>query len=327
MGLDRAESGSALPLDVVVNHPPAKAALYCELSRPVTLLLPMVGILSGGCTAAVATRQAWQPGMGVHLAMAAMAAMVLNAASNALNQVTDLEIDKVNKPSRPLVRGALQVGEALIIAGLGYGLAIGLAMAISWTTASLFLAAAVATLVYSLPQLGRLKRFTCGSSFTIAIPRGCLLKVAGWSVVAPLSDPQPWVLGTVFTLFLLGATTTKDFADVEGDRANGCLTLPVRYGAKRAAWIIAPFFVLPWWLLPLGTQISAPGGHGAHLLSAGLPAMLVLAAVLAVWGASVVDSVLRDPEDIGAVENHPAWKSMYSMALMAHLGLVAAYAV
>jgi 4-hydroxybenzoate polyprenyltransferase len=32
-------------------------------------------------------------------------AAVLNAASNALNQIYDLEIDRVNKPLRPLPSG------------------------------------------------------------------------------------------------------------------------------------------------------------------------------------------------------------------------------
>src|SRR5262245_59477236 len=39
-------------------------------------------------------------------------AAVLNAANNALNQIYDLDIDRVNKPKRPLPSGALSLGEA-----------------------------------------------------------------------------------------------------------------------------------------------------------------------------------------------------------------------
>lgn len=307
--------------------PPARLMIYAELARPFTLLLPMVGILSGGLTAAAAIGVTWHLALLAHLAVAALAAMLLNAASNTLNQVADLAIDRLNKPSRPLVRGALPLGEACVFAAVAYTLAILLAMTLSLTTAALFTAAAVATLIYSLPLLGRTKRFTWGSNLTIAIPRGCLLKVAGWSVVVPPSDPQPWVLGTIFSLFLLGATTSKDFADVKGDQANGCLTLPVRYGAKRAAWMIAPFFVLPWLLLPVGTILANPACRGAHLLSAGWPAMLGLAALLATWGGVVAASILVDPDALSSMDNHPAWHGMYAQAVAAHLGLVAAYAL
>ena len=41
-------------------------------------------------------------------------AAVLNAASNAINQIYDLEIDRINKPQRPLPSGRLTMREAWI---------------------------------------------------------------------------------------------------------------------------------------------------------------------------------------------------------------------
>ena len=52
------------------------------------------------------------------------------------------------------------------------------------------------------------------ASLTIAIPRGILLKVAGWAMVAHVAFTEPWYLGGIFGLFLIGASTTKDFADI-----------------------------------------------------------------------------------------------------------------
>src|SRR3989454_12788319 len=90
-------------------------------------------------------------------------------------------------------------------------------------------------LVYSDPGWGRTKRFGIWANLTIAVPRGCLLKVAGWSMVASVLHLEPWFIGTIFLLFLLGATTSKDFSDMEGDAAHGCVTLPIRLGVNRAA--------------------------------------------------------------------------------------------
>ena len=94
-------------------------------------------------------------------------------------------------------------------------------------------------------------------------PRGCLLKVAGWTLVASAFSAEPWAIGSIFGLFLLGATSTKDFSDVAGDRAGGCMTLPVKYGNRKAVAIISPFFVLPWLLLPVLARTSDPCGERA----------------------------------------------------------------
>ena len=71
------------------------------------------------------------------------------------------------------------------------------------------------------------KRHGIWANITIAIPRGVLLKVAGWSTVKTILGLEPWYIGAIFGLFLLGAASTKDFADIEGDRAGGCRTLPI----------------------------------------------------------------------------------------------------
>ena len=42
---------------------------------------------------------------------------MLNGASNALNQIYDLEIDRINKPKRPLPSGRISIGGASIFTG------------------------------------------------------------------------------------------------------------------------------------------------------------------------------------------------------------------
>ena len=68
---------------------------------------------------------------------------------------------------------------------------------------------------------------------------------------------EPWYIGAIFGLFLLGASTTKDFADMEGDARGGCRTLPIIYGVRRAAWMISPSFVVPFLLI----SRRRAGGH------------------------------------------------------------------
>ena len=93
--------------------------------------------------------------------------------------------------------------------------------------------------------------------------------MAGWSTVKTIVGVEPWYIGAIFGLFLLGAASTKDFADIEGDRAGGCRTLPIAYGVKAAAWIIAPFFVLPFVLIPIGVWRGILTGNAVLLMILG----------------------------------------------------------
>ncbi len=313
---------------------------YYKFTRPFTLLPPLLGMVSGAVTALGAS--AWRselgffefftvPGNGIYLyylALGASMAAVLNAASNVLNQITDFENDRINKPERMLPAGHITVKAAAIFSAALYASALWLA----WLAAPggshecfwLALAAAVFTYLYSARPF-RTKRHWLLANLTIAIPRGWLLKVAGWSCIAPIAtDVEPWYIGAVFFLFLLGAATTKDFSDMEGDSAAGCITMPVRFGVRRSAWMIAPSFVLPWLLLPLGVILNKPGG-GEPVLT-GNPVLLVsLGALLAAYGAYTAWTILRDPDSLASTENHPSWTHMYLLMMTAQVGFALAY--
>lgn len=320
---------------------------YVKLARPFTLLPPLLGIVSG---AVCAFGSAHNPDPDYRLTVTVVLTVMLgslcagfmNAASNAINQVYDLEIDRVNKPKRPLVTGALSLPQAWRFIAIFYALALLPTWLVvpyphtSWgdkLTAPLaehqcffiYLAGLIFTFIYSAPRFGRTKTLGMAANLTIAIPRGVLLKVAGWAMVASVFYAEPWYIGTVFGLFLIGASGTKDFADIEGDRAGGCRTLPIVHGVKKAAWIIAPFFVLPWLLIPLGARLPDPV-HPELTLLTGDPKLLTgLGVLLTVWGAYTVWLLLRDPHSLTETENHPSWRHMYLMMMAAQVGFALAY--
>jgi len=319
---------------------------YLVLARPFTLIGPALGVVSGALTALGSRHYArgefgWDEFWLVVLT--AVAAAVLNVASNSVNQIYDLEIDRINKPERPLPKGSLSVRQAGWFTFVCYVFGVGASWLVvpdpAFTTWSerasapllahecffLFLLAAIMTLVYSVPVLGRTKRLTLGANLTISLPRGLMLKVAGWSVLAYVSHWEPWYIGLCFFLFLLGAASTKDFCDLDGDSRGGCQTLPLRFGVRKAAWIIAPFFVLPWLLIPLGVWWKPDGVE--PLLSGTAELLLGLGFSLILWGGYTVYLILRDPDALSRVENHPSWKHMYLMMFWAQIGFALAYIV
>ncbi|HEX7078963.1 MAG TPA: UbiA family prenyltransferase [Candidatus Eisenbacteria bacterium] len=295
----------------------SRGAIYWELARPFTLIAPALGMFTGSVIALGASPPIpLSPWIVVKIVLGTLMAAVLNAASNTLNQVTDLEADLVNKPGRPIPSGRATTGEALRLAGLLYLAAFALATPVGPQCTFLAGTAAVLTVLYSAPPF-RLKAIPFLANAVIAVPRGLLLKVAGWTCVRDFGRVEPWYIGMIFGLFLLGATTTKDFADIRGDRAAGFRTIPVVLGTRRAAWLTAPFLVLPFLLIPWGLREG---------FLTGAPLVLyALTALLSLWGAYVAYLMLRRPEDLAATENHPSWTHMYVMMFAAQVGFALAY--
>ena len=320
---------------------------WIRLARPFTLLPPLLGILSGAVCAFGSAhnpdpsrRITWP--IVLTVVIGSLCASAMNAASNIVNQIADLEIDRLNKPDRPLVRGEVSIGSAWRGAAALYLLAIlptWLVVPYPYRSFAermeapvhlhaaffIYLLGALATFVYSFPALGRSKRHWFWANFTIAVTRGGLLKVAGWSFIAPVALWEPWAIGTVFALFLLGATSTKDFSDMAGDREHGVVTLPLRFGVARAARIMAPFFVLPWLLVPVFASLPDPDRTAGSLLTGNRTLLTVLGFALAGWGAYAASLLLRNPDELARTENHPAWTHMYLLLMTAQVGFAIAY--
>ena len=285
-----------------------------NLARPFTLLAPVVGVLCTSAVAAAATDRAWWT---LSLLAASLSAALATVASNAWNQVFDLEVDRVNKPHRPLPAGLLTTFVAQRIGHVSAAAALGLAALVSLPFLVCVAIGVVATWIYSAPP-ARLKRSTWGALLVIAIPRGLLVPVAGWAVVATPDVSDPWALGAVAFLFVLGAAATKDFSDVEGDRANDCRTLPVVFGIRRAALFVAPFLVAPFLLYPI---FGALGWLHVPVWRLG-----VLALVLVALGLVTVFFLLRDTEGLAHTERgHPAWRGMYLLLLGTQIGTALVY--
>lgn len=300
---------------------PARLSVYLRFTRPFTLWPPALGMVSGGITAygAAGENVSGDPARLIfNVVLGSLMAAVLNAASNGINQIYDLPLDQINKPHRPLPRRTMSLREARWVTGALYVVALSMAAFINWMCFSLAAVAAVLTWAYSAPPL-RTKRDAFGANLTIALPRGLMLKVAGWTTVKSFVAVEPWAIGSIFFLFLLGAATTKDFADMEGDAAYGCKTLPVRFGVKKAAWMIAPFFVLPFLLMPLGVYLGVLTGNPVALDALGTG--------LALWGCYTVWLLVRNPEELAATENHPSWTHMYLMMMTLQVGFAVGYLV
>lgn len=153
-----------------------------------------------------------------------------------LNQLTDLEIDRINKPELPLPAGEFTRREALVIilTALFLSLIIAVTRGI-FLTITVVISLLIGT-AYSLPPL-RLKRFHFWAAASIFTVRGVVVNIflfLHFNYLFTKSIEIPihiWVLtGFVFGLSLVIAWF-KDIPDIKGDRQFQIITLTLRLGA------------------------------------------------------------------------------------------------
>jgi 4-hydroxybenzoate polyprenyltransferase len=279
--------------------------------RPATLAAPAAGVI-GGAVAAHGGRPDTLPLLG-----AVLSALLLTGASNGLNQLADVDADRINRPARPLPAGRLSTRQAWWIVAVLLALAVALAAVIDRYYLACVLITVPVTAAYSFPPV-RTKRFPYLANATIATPRGLLLVLAGWAVGGGFLRTEAWILGALAWLYVFGASTTKDFGDVAGDRATGCVTLPLLLGPRRAARFVAPFLVVPFLLYPVTAAAGwLPGGPAPWGLLGGSLALL---------GAVAAALLLKDPLPPAGGRAHPAWGLMYLQLTAAHLGAAVIFA-
>ena len=207
-----------------------KIRAVIDLVRPATLVAPIIGGTMAALMGLVYTGS-FKDFDILKLFFGVIALVILNGASNSFNQVTDYQIDKVNKPYRPLPKKVLSLKEAMWISIILYILAGVRALFVSPTFFLIVVCLVLLTLVYSAEPF-RLKNRLWLNNINIAVARGGLGLLAGWAIFTPVNHVIIWACALVITLYLVGMTVCKDFNDIIGDRKYGSKTLPVVYGKK-----------------------------------------------------------------------------------------------
>ncbi len=207
-----------------------------RFSRPHTLLGTLISAV-GLYVIAVAEL----PGSGLdHLFWVLVAGVCVNVAIVGVNQITDVEIDRINKPHLPLAAGDLSREGAWRIVAVAacVPLVLGLTQGVLETAA---VAAALAVgAAYSLPPV-RLKRFPVVASLCISGVRAIAVNLGMYGHFALAFGgsleiaPAVWALTAFVLPFSFAIAVLKDVPDREGDRRFRIATFTVRLGPRRAA--------------------------------------------------------------------------------------------
>jgi homogentisate phytyltransferase/homogentisate geranylgeranyltransferase len=191
---------------------------------------------------------------GVQIFGTLLACLCGNVYIVGLNQLEDVEIDKINKPHLPIAAGEFSRKQAQVIVGI---LGI-LALLLSWLLGPcLFFMVSISLAIgtaYSLPPL-RLKRFPFWAALCIFSVRGAIVNLGlflhfTWvlqagKIISP--TPSVWVLTLFILVFTFAIAIFKDIPDMEGDKQYNITTFTLQLGKQAvfnlALWVITFCYV------------------------------------------------------------------------------------
>ena len=200
-------------------------------------------------------------------AVAMVVTAVAVAAGNAINDYFDREIDAINRPARPIPRGAVSPRGALAVAAGWFVLAVALAallppLSIAIAAVNLVALVTYTTVFKGTPGLGNvLVSYLVGSTFLFG----------GAAVGKPTAVV---VLALLAGLSTFAREIIKDVEDVAGDREEGLSTLPIAIGERRALWLAAGALVVAVAVSPVPYLTGTFGG--VYLLGVGVADAVML---------------------------------------------------
>ena len=216
---------------------------FILLTRPLNVVISMLSIFIGAFITGTISP------LGKVL-LASLSGGLIAGGANSINDYYDIEIDKINKPHRPIAAGKVSLTEALIYAMVLFFIGIVIGWIVNWQAFAISLFSSSLLFLYS----ARLKRTVLWGNLTVSLVTA-LAFIYGGVAVNRLSFA---VIPAVFSFFYhLGREIIKDAEDIEGDSARQIITLPIRYGKtaalKLATLIYAILIVLT--LVPYGLEI------------------------------------------------------------------------
>lgn len=154
-----------------------------------------------------------------------LAGFFLSASAMVSNDYFDIEVDRVDKPHRPLPSGRVSGKEVAMIAAL---LAVsGLAMAALIGLTALAFASII--LIVGLLYNWRMKSSGLIGNVMVAFSVASTFLFGGISV-GGLNDPLIWFFASIAFIFDLSAEISSGAMDMEGDRLRGSRSIAIIHG-------------------------------------------------------------------------------------------------
>ncbi len=188
---------------------------YVELARP---LNGIIAFISAGLGGIFASQGNLEHLTDIRLLLVSVAALVVISAGNAINDYCDYDIDRINRPRRPLPSGRIRRSNALIFAIILTAIGIYLGTRINRNSTAIAILVSVALASYAF----WLKRTPFVGNLVVSGLTGLTFIAGGVAI----DSVQGTLIPAIFAfLFTTAREIIKDLEDTEGDEKNDAKTL------------------------------------------------------------------------------------------------------
>lgn len=179
------------------------------------------------------------------LLSALVPSLLMNIYITGLNQLTDMEIDKINKPYLPLASGRLSFISGVLIVSVSLLASLIYATGSNIALQATLVGSGILGTLYSLPPF-RLKRFPLLAALCILVVRGSLVNIGFFlsaksqilgqslSLQSVLrASPECGVITAFFAIFGVVIALMKDVPDIAGDIKHKIPSFSVQLGPEK----------------------------------------------------------------------------------------------
>ncbi|MBQ37191.1 MAG: MFS transporter [Gemmatimonadaceae bacterium] len=241
-----------------------------QLTRPRNCLLTAISVWVGAVTSG-------GPHATAAVVFAAAGAAAIAAAGNGMNDVIDLQTDRLNRATRPLPSGRLSAGVALALSSLLGVTGLALAFLAGLLPGMIAFAVVVGLALYNwfLKRVGLAGNLLVSLIAATTFPYGAAA-AGGWG---------RWWIPALFAVgYHLARELVKGVEDTEGDRLAGVRTVARIYGDHRACRSAAVLLALVGLAAPLPVLLDIYGL--AYLALVGLLDVFLASIVLSLWSGN-----------------------------------------
>ena len=198
---------------------------YIKITRPINVIITFSVIV-----VAILISQTKSTDFYVIL-FASIAASLVTAAGNIVNDIFDIETDKIAHQDRVLVLGKISKKEAWAEYIILNSISIIISVSLSVKLMVIVLATIILLYIYS----STLKKLPLIGNLTIAFLTGLAFIYGGFAAGNPISAIVPAVFAFLINLI---REIVKDMQDIEGDKTSGVITFPIKFGFQKSKILI-----------------------------------------------------------------------------------------
>ncbi len=231
-----------------------KIQAYVEIIRLSVCGLTLLAFLAGAAISTIYELVSMEK-----IILGLIAAFLICASGNVINDYFDVEMDKINRPTRPIPSGRIKPNEAMIF----YVLLIIVGNLLAYYAGTYFFILAVFNTFVAFIYAWKLKKTALvgnmmDSYLAASVFIAPLFLLENFSIRMLVESPA-FILGVIAFFGNMGREILKDVEDMEGDKRAGARTLPVVAGTRKSkafAYIFITTGIVMAWLPALSGVLT-----------------------------------------------------------------------